>query len=299
MKRLSPGQAPLLLLLFFILASTALFAGCGRPAAPPGANGRNSAASPPSGTAAPESSLSLPVYYLKATANGDEYLVREVHRVAPTAEPMKAALEELISGRPTTPGATRVLPPDTRILGVRVDNGLATVNFSPAVLRANVGAEAEELGILSIVDTLTEFPGVNRVAFAVNGKVDQRTRDWWGHVGLYEQPFKRDVSMVYEPAIWTTHPTPGQIAGVPLLVRGSARVPEGRVGIRLLDGAGRVLYQGVVATGKGGLNRGDFEASLKFTPPAGGQGKLELFPSRPAAGGGEEDTVTVPIRWSR
>lgn len=84
----------------------------------------------------------IAVYYLKST-DQEIYLVREVHQVEKTTEVAQAALNELIKGDPITPDAYRVLPEDTRILGINIDNGLATVDFSPEVLRANVGSSGE------------------------------------------------------------------------------------------------------------------------------------------------------------
>ncbi|OAT86709.1 Gmad2 immunoglobulin-like domain-containing protein [Desulfotomaculum copahuensis] len=284
---------PVFLLLFLLVASVVL-AGCGQTARP-GGQKPPVGQSPAGQNTAQQQPLALPVYYLKS-ADGEEYLVREIHYVSNTGDPVTAALEKLIAGRPVTPGAARVLPPDTKILGVKISNGLATVNFSPEVLKANVGAEGEALGIQSIVDTLTEFPEIKAVSFEVNGKVDQRTKDWWGHVGLYEQPFHRDVSRVYEPAIWVTHPTTNQIAGVPLLIKGSARVFEGAVTARLLDDQGRELARGTATASSAAPGRGDFEIQLKFTPPPSGKGTLEVFSLSPRDGS-EQNKVTIPVRW--
>jgi len=139
----------------------------------------------------------LTVYYVKITAD-DACLVRETHQVPYTEGVIKAALEELINADPVTPGAARVLPAGTKIRGVSIKDGLATVDFSRDVLRASVGAAGEELGIQSIVNTVTEFPGVQKVSFQVEGTLDQEAKNWWGHVGLYAQPFVRDVTKVKE-----------------------------------------------------------------------------------------------------
>ncbi len=244
----------------------------------------------------PPQSLFLAVYYVKSTGQ-ESYLVREVHQVAPTKDPALAAVQELISGQPTTPGAMRILPPGTRVLDVTVKDGLATVNFSREVLEhPSTGAEGEALGIQSVVNTLTEFPDIRQVSFQVEGKVDERTRDWWGHVGLYDQPFRRDLSRVYEPAIWVTHPTPDQVAGVPLLVKGSARVFEGTVNARLLDSQGNVLVSAHTTATSGAPGRGDFEMRLNFKPPQDGKGILEVY-SISARDGSVENKVTIPVRW--
>ncbi|WP_027717519.1 Gmad2 immunoglobulin-like domain-containing protein [Desulfovirgula thermocuniculi] len=257
---------------------------------------RSSPGGPVPGAAAAEP-LTLAVYYVKFTAQ-DSYLVREVHQVPPGKDPHVAAVEELISGQVITPGASRILPPRTRVLGVTVKDGTATVNFSREVLEQHgAGAEGEALGIQSVVNTLTEFPEIRQVSFEVEGKVDERTRDWWGHVGLSGQPFRRDLSKTYEPAIWVTHPTPDQVAGSPLLVKGSARVFEGRVQARLLDDQGKVLATAATTASKGAPERGDFELRLNYQrPQKGGEGTLEVFSPSPKDGS-PENKVTVKVRF--
>lgn len=245
---------------------------------------------------ADEQSLILPVYYVKVT-DDNEYLVREEHRAPYTEDSFMAALNELIKGTPTTAGAMRVLPEDTRIHNISVKNGEVTVDFSEEVLNANAGAFIEELGIMSIVNTLTEFSDIDKVSFLVDGNNDERTMSWWGHVGLYEQPFQRDLSMVYEPAIWVRQPSPGQRVASPLLISGSAMVFEGTVCVRLLDGSDDVLINGFtnVTHGSPGQEslRGDFSISLDFTASKS-NGKLEVF-WESAKDGSEQDKVIVPV----
>lgn len=237
--------------------------------------------------------MDISVYYVKFT-DKDACLAREVHQVPFTNDGPQAAVKELIAGNPRTEGAAKVLPAGTRLLGININaDGLAVVNFSGEVLNANVGASGEMLGIQSIVNTLTEFPQVKSVSFQVNGKLDTRARDWWGHVGLYDQPFKRNLERVYEPAIWVTHPVENQTAGVPLLIKGSALIQGGAVTARLLDENGKKIAEGAAE----GLHpaREDFEIRLTFTPPGKGKGTLEVFP----AGKGEspQDIVKIPILW--
>ncbi len=240
--------------------------------------------------------LNVAVYYVKIN-NQEEYLVREIHRLPHAADSLKAAAEELIRGQPITKGAEKIFPPGTKILGIVVESGHATVNFSREVLQASVGSEGEALGIQSMVNTLTEFPEVRAVSFQVEGKLDNRTKDWWGHVGLYNQPFHRDLSKVYEPPIWVTHPVENQVISIPLLVKGSARVFEGTVHVRLVDKDGHKLAEGWATATKGAPERGDFELRLKFEPPpAADQGYLEVF-EKSARDGSERHKVTIPVRW--
>jgi germination protein M len=242
----------------------------------------------------PAQTMEIAVYYLKST-DQEFYLVREVHQVEKTTEVAQAALNELIKGDPVTPDAYRVLPEDTRILGINIDNGLATVDFSPEVLRANVGSSGEGLGIASIVNTLTEFPTIQEVAFTVDGQVEN-AMDWWGHVGLYEQPFQRDLSNVFEPAIWVTSPVKDQVITSPVTIRGNARVFEATVSFRLKDAAGNVLAEGFTTAAEGAPGRGDFEGELAFKPDGSGQGQLEVF-EESMKDGSDLNKVIIPVEW--
>ncbi|WP_027364918.1 Gmad2 immunoglobulin-like domain-containing protein [Desulfotruncus alcoholivorax] len=233
--------------------------------------------------------INLALYFVKFTAE-DAYLVREVRSIPYTKNVASAAMTELIRDKKS------ILAPGTKVLGITIENGLATVNFNDNVLETNTGSAGEALGIQSIVNTLTELPNIEKVAFQVNGKTNGRAMDWWGHVGLYGQPFSRDLSKVYEPAIWVTHPTPNQVASVPLLVKGSARVFEGAVSARLLDDKGNVMAKSCATATAGAPERGNFEMSIKFDPPAEGHGVLEVYWASPKDGS-MLDVVSVPLQW--
>ncbi len=280
MKRLRTFSTIVLLVALVLLSS-----GCGTK------TGQTS--TPPPTPEVPQMT-NVAVYYLKTTDN-DSYLVREVHQVEKTPEIAQAALNELIKGNPVTPGAARVLPADTKILGIKIDQGLATVDFSPEVLRANVGSSGEVLGIASIVNTLTEFPSIQKVSFTVDGQV-AKAIDWWGHVGLSEQPFKRDLSNVNEPAIWVTSPITGQSITSPIEISGSARVFEATVSFRLKDELGNILAQGHTNASIGAPGRGDFKAPLDFKPAGAGKGQIEVFEVS-MKDGSDQNKVIIPVVW--
>ncbi|MCG8402363.1 MAG: GerMN domain-containing protein [Firmicutes bacterium] len=234
--------------------------------------------------------MSINVYFVEFTAD-DAYLIREERVIPHTEEVAKAAIEALVQDDKT------IFPVGTKVLDITLDKGLATVDFSKEVLNnTNVGSSGEALGIQSAVNTLTEFPNIEKVAFQVEGSSKGPARDWWGHIGLYDQPFDRDLSSVYKPAIWVTHPSSNQMVGIPLLIKGSARVYEGTVNIRLLDNSGAVLAETYTTASQGAPGRGDFETSLKFDPPKEGKGTLEVF-CISAKDGSEQDKVSVPVQW--
>ncbi|NLV21707.1 MAG: spore gernimation protein [Syntrophomonadaceae bacterium] len=238
--------------------------------------------------------ISVVVYYPKDTQY-NSFLVREIHTLKKTTDMPKTAVEELIKGTPTTSGAHKVLPAATKVLGVKIDDqGLATVDFSPEVLNANVGSSGEALGIASIVNTLTEFPNIIKVSFTVNGKAEN-AMDWWGHVGLYEQPFSRNMSLVQEPLIWVTSPVDNQVISSPLKIAGSAMVFEATVSYRLKDAQGNILASGFTNAAVGAPERGDYATELQFKSPGAGQkGQLEVFEVS-MKDGSDRNKVIVPV----
>ena len=226
-------------------------------------------------TAVINSKMKIALYY-PLVNDQDGYLIRESHEVKYTRGTAKKSLNELIDGQVTTPGACRVLPPDTSILDISINNGLATVDFSQEVLKAGVGCRMEELGIKSIVNTLTEFPGIKEVSFMVEGKLDERAMDWWGHVGLYNQPFSRDLSVVGQPRTWVISPSEGQVVKSPLKIRGLAGAGSG-VNARLLDANGLVIATGFTSTSPTDPAWAEYHLSLPFTRPDSANLWLEVF----------------------
>ena len=238
--------------------------------------------------------MDVAVYYLKTKGN-EFYLVREIHTVEKSDAVARTALTELITGTPLTEGAYLVLPPDTKILNIKIENELATVDFSAEVLKANVGAEGEGLGIAAIVNTLTEFSSIQKVQFTVDG-LAQNGMEWWGHVGLFEQPFERNMDSVREPIIWVNTPVTDQTITSPLKITGTAMVFEAVVSYRLTDSDGNILAKGVTQAAIGAPGRGDFSVEVPFTAMAAGKGQLEVY-EESMKDGSALHKVIIPVNF--
>ena len=100
--------------------------------------------------------------------------------------------------------------------------------------------------------------------------------------------------MVEEPVIWLTAPLEGASVSSPLTVRGTASIFEATVDYRLKDSSGKVLVEGYVMAAGGAPDRGDFEAVLKYTAPAGEKLTLEVFEAS-AKDGSPINVVTVKL----
>jgi len=83
----------------------------------------------------------------------------------------EVVLEELIRG-PNLATARRTLPPETKVIAVQVVDGVAHVNFSRNLVAKQFGGSAgEKMAIMSIVYTLTELPGIEKVQLLVEGAI--------------------------------------------------------------------------------------------------------------------------------
>jgi germination protein M len=192
--------------------------------------------------------LNLAVYYLR-TFKGDRYLAPEWHPVPYTRAVAGAAIGELLAGDPYCPGSQRPFPDGTRLRGVRIEDGTATVDLSGA------GPRLSRWPLQALVHTLTQFPTVRKVQVTADGKAAGG-------------PLARDRTLRLA-TIALAEPAPGAVvAGGRLVVKGEASVYEGTVSLRLRDDRGRVVAQGHATAAVGAPGRGPFAGALRFTPPA-------------------------------
>jgi len=123
-----------------------------------------------------------------------EKLIRETRQVPREANLTKdeIAIRELIKG-PTTPGLVRTVPAETRLLSLRIENGIAYASFSQEIKTKHWGGSTGELmTVASIVDTLTENPEIKKVQFLLEGRVEDSI---WGH-GITSEPIPRNESII-------------------------------------------------------------------------------------------------------
>lgn len=103
-------------------------------------------------------------------------------------------------------GLVPVIPANTQIHGMNIENGLCKVDFSSDFLSYGSKEEEESL-VRAVVYTLTEFVTIDRVQFVIDGKVQKKlpfgtevskpiTRDNINYVGV--APSKDKVVVYYE-----------------------------------------------------------------------------------------------------
>jgi N-acetylneuraminic acid mutarotase len=161
---------------FFTLASLVVvtgsvgfvLAGCGSQKAvslgpPPSESDRTGTG--PSGTETP-AGVSLQVWFARG-----EQLVSEQRTHAETPRVATAAVEALLAG-PTAAerasGITTAIPDGTRLLGISIKGGVATVDLT-SEYQSGGGSLSMQVRLGQVVYTLTQFPTVKTVRFELDG----------------------------------------------------------------------------------------------------------------------------------
>lgn len=109
------------------------------------------------------------LYFTDAQTNN---LIPEKHSIKKVEGIAKETIEALISGPQVSTGHYPVIPEGTKLLGINVKpDGLCIVDFSNELAgNSKNSAVGEKIATYAIVDTLTQFPTIQRVKILINGQ---------------------------------------------------------------------------------------------------------------------------------
>ena len=217
--------------------------------------------------------LVIRAYFLLGGPEHSAGLVPVLREIPATKAVGATALGALLDGptadeRGASPAISSAIPAGTELLGLSIEDGVATVDLS-AEFEAG-GGSASQIGRLGqVVYTLTQFPTVESVAFRLGG----RPVTVFGTEGIVlNGPVGRvdggdsNMSMFESilPAILVDGPAWGAALGNPGRVRGTANTYEAWFSLTLHDATGRALNQwpGQATCGTG--CRGTFEETLTY-----------------------------------
>jgi len=166
-----------------------------------------------------------------------------------------------------------VVPPGTRLLGLSIDNSVATVNLSREF--ESGGGSASMLGRLAqVVYTLTQFPTVDGVRFQLDGVP---VTVFGGEGVVLDHAVGRADYRDQVPAIFVDRPAWNAALGNPGKVSGVANVFEATFRVRLLDAAGGILADQQVMASCGTGCWGTFEAPVTYDVAKTQWGTLRVF----------------------
>ena len=239
-------------------------------------------------TTAPGAPVDLRVYFL----HGDKLAV--AHRAVPaTLEVARAALTELLAGPSpgdVAAGLTSTVPTGTRLLGIDVAGGTATVDLSGGYASGG-GSLSMTARLAQVTFTVTQFPTVDQVTFKLDGKP---VTVFGGEGIVLDHPSTRASFESVAPAILVEFPARGATTGSPIRVSGSANVFEAQIRVELTDPAGRVLASQPVMATAGTGTRGTFATSVGYRGYRGAATLTAFAVS--AKDGSRSDVVRIPLQ---
>jgi germination protein M len=250
----------------------------------------------PSTTTPPISSTTVPapattdvrVYFL----HGDKIDV--AHRsVTATPQIATAAMTQLLAGptsADTAAGLASAIPSSTRLLGISIARGVATVDLTGPF--ASGGGSLSMAGRLAQVTyTLTQFPTISSVVFRLDGKA---VTVFGGEGIILDHPATRSGFESLTPPILVEFPGRGWTVHSPVRLSGSANVFEAQFQAEITDSSGRVIASQSIHASAGTGTRGTFATSISFPNTAGGRITLTVFDASPKDGS-RIDVVTIPL----
>lgn len=117
---------------------------------------------------------------------------REVPRSIILNKPEETIVNELFKG-PFSQNLMPTIPPETKLISVKIDSYMVTVDFSKEFVDNHPGGSAgETITIYSIVNSLTELKDVERVKFLIEGK---ERKEYKGHYE-FDIPFERNETII-------------------------------------------------------------------------------------------------------
>lgn len=108
------------------------------------------------------------LYYMEVTATSFQ-LGEEKRKFESTPNP-RELIDALLQG-PEDDMLDRVIPEETELLEVKMENGQAYVDFSAEIAEASYGSEVEAVLVNSLVQTLTQLEEVDTVQILVEGEI--------------------------------------------------------------------------------------------------------------------------------
>jgi carbon monoxide dehydrogenase subunit G len=301
---------PIAVVLAIVLATFSL-AGCGRsvagapvPALGPGVT-TTAPSTPPVTTTAPvTTTIPAPTTTRPSgvTAQVSVYFAQNgklvpVRRTVAGPGVAAAAIRALLAGPDAAErraGMSSSVPAGTSLRDVSVHGGTAIADLD-RTYESGGGTASMTARLGQVVFTLTQFPAIQRVTFAIEGTP---VRVLGGEGIVLDHPSVRADFEDITPAVLVESPTFGATVRGPLRVHGTANTFEAVFGLQLTDHGGRTLVNQRVQASSGTGTRGTFDVTLRFTVLAAGPGTLIAWYASPQDGG-RVVVVEIPIELRR
>jgi hypothetical protein len=229
-------------------------------------------------------------YFYLGSFTGSGGLVPVLREIPKTTAVASAAMRALLAGPSATELAARPamytdVPSGTRLLGISIANGVATVDLSSEFAAGSGTSAAGQLA--QVTYTLTQFSTVRQVRFRLDGSgttFGGTIGDAVSRADFYDQL----------PAIFVDRPAWDAAAGNPAKVSGVANVFEATFRIQIRGASGGLLADQQVMASCGTGCWGTFSASVPYTVTKAQWGTLRVF-DLSAKDGTPVDVTEYPV----
>lgn len=270
-------------------ATNAASASTATPTAPvatatqPAATATQAAATPTSAD-----TLLLSVYFMR-----DEKIGAAHREVPHTLQVATAAMNLLLEG-PTQEeidaGMSTAVPQGTRLLGISIDAGVATVDLS-GEFASGGGSLSMAARLAQVVYTLTQFPTVETVTFMLDGE----PVDVFGGEGLIlDHPVGRANFEELTPAIFVEAPAVGDEVSSPMRIWGTANTFEAMFMVTLRGPGDEIVFEEPAMATSGSGTRGTFDLTFTWDADVTGAGTLVVWEAS-AKDGSPINVVEIPV----
>jgi hypothetical protein len=188
-----------------------------------------------------------------------------------------AAMTALLAGPSSEESGDRTItsaiPAGTRLLGLEIADGVASVDLSQE-FESGGGSTSMFVRLGQVVFTLTQFSDVQSVRFLVEG---QAVSVFSGEGIVLDRPQARADAEGVLPAIFVDLPAYGGTLENPARISGTANVFEAQFRLTLLDAAGATIADVPANAACGTGCRGAFELTVPYAVERAQTGTLRVW----------------------
>jgi len=261
---------------------------------PPPAPAPTPAPDDPNGTdgndEVPDATVEVAAYLIR-TGPTEFYVEPVPVRIDDVGDAVSARITAAISAlldmaMPDDPDLTTSVPDGTTLQRVTVEDGVATLDLSGAIVGSSGGSSQEMTLAQQLAYTAQVDPSVTGILLFIDGApVDEL----WGHLD-WSRPVEPEPSAL--SPITVTRPAAGETVSVgDITFGGEATVFEGTVVVMLLGEDGEVVEEDFVTATVGGPERGTWE--WRVTLPAPGLYTMVAGETDPSEGEGRPPFETT------
>jgi germination protein M len=225
-------------------------------------------------------------FLLHDTRGEDPALVPVLRTVPKSAATASAAMKALLAGpsakeRAAKPPIETLIPAGSKLLGIEISGGLATVDLSAEFASVSPDSAWDQGSfelrgrLAQVVYTLTQFTTVDRVNFKLDGKP---VKVFSSEKIALDKPVTRATYRDrFLPPIFVDRPAWGAALLTPGRVTGLANVFEAQFRMALLDRNDKVLVDVPVLATAGTGTWGRFDVTLSYDVSTAQWGTLRVW----------------------